>query len=136
MYGTAQADQDRAWGSLLRRCQPFTVRQLASASRLSVGKVSGVLSRSRTPKAEMMTRLQQAVTALAAAKAREAEEAQLVLAATRERCQQVGVRVVAQEAGVDPGHLARVLGGRRQPSRGMVMTLQAHLTEPEGVYIE
>jgi hypothetical protein len=50
--------------------------------------------------------------------------------AARERCEQIGVRPFAMQAGVDPVNLAKVLAGRRAISRRDRMRLADILADP------
>jgi transcriptional regulator with XRE-family HTH domain len=56
-----------------------------------------------------------------------AESAREVLEGIKERCQAIGVRRFAKQAGVDSANLAKVLSGRRRPSRAMLAKLKAAL---------
>jgi hypothetical protein len=89
-----------------------------------------------SPAVAAISHTHRSVATLEATAAKEATETQSVLIATKEWCKQSGVRMVAQAAGVDPGHLTKMLTGRRQPSRGLVIKLQATLIEPEDIHIE
>ena len=125
VYGTSPEDQERVWGSLLRQCQAFTVRQLARASGLSVGEVSSVLSRCRSPKPKILAGLLKAVNTLEAAERSMTEHLQVVLTAVRKQCQRQGLRQVALATGMDVRNLAHVLAGRRQPSCRMLKVLES-----------
>ncbi len=57
----------------------------------------------------------------------QAEHMQKVLDSIRERCRQIGVRQLAAQAGVDEANLAKVLNGRRRPSRAMLAKLAVSL---------
>jgi DNA-binding protein H-NS len=52
-------------------------------------------------------------------------EVRNVIEAVRERCQQVGLREVARQAGVDASNLAKVLSGQRSASQTMLANLEA-----------
>jgi hypothetical protein len=70
-----------------------------------------------------------AVTQLEAADREQAERVQDLLETVRERCQHVGMRKFAVQAGVDAADLTRVLDGRRKPSQAMLARLEIGLAQ-------
>jgi hypothetical protein len=82
----------------------------------------------------MLRKLSRAVAQLEAADREHAEHVQDLLETVRERCQHVGVREFAAQAGVDAAISTRVLDGRRKSSHAMLAKLETLLAQ-EAIHI-
>jgi hypothetical protein len=100
---------------------------MAEAARVSLREVSVVVNGERELAPTTLRKLSRAATQLEAADQEQAERVQDLLETVRERCQHVGMRKCAAQAGVDAANLSRVLDGRRKPSQWLLTKLEGAL---------
>jgi hypothetical protein len=124
VYGSSPEELDRLYHYVLKACQPFKVRQLARATRLSASEVSLLVRGEGQSTRATLEKLFRATQSLAVERQEQMSHVQAVLAAVRERCQQTGVRQFAEQVGIDAGNLSSVLAGRRKPSQAMLAKLE------------
>ena len=132
-YGTAPYDHERVLSVLRRVSKEFGQRQLARASNTTLSVVSAILSGKRRPTPGTLAKLYRALPRLEQEASEEAESAREVLEAIKERCQAIGVRRFAKQAGVDAANLAKVLSGRRKFSETMRAKLEVALVGSEPI---
>ena len=132
-YGTAPSDHERILEVVRRAGERFGQRKLASASNTSRSVVSAILCGKRGPTLTALGKLYRALPRLEQEASGEAESAREVLEAIKERCQAIGVRRFAKQAGVDAANLTKVLSGRRRFGETMRAKLEVAIVGSEPI---
>lgn len=128
-YGSSPKGGERALEVVRQVGKKFGQRKLAEASGTSLSEVSAILCGRRRPTPATLTKLYRVIPLLEGDASEQAEYAREVLDGVRRYCQQVGVREVARQAGLDPSNLSRVLKGRRKPSQIILEKLRVLIEE-------
>ncbi len=132
-YGSAPGDYERIFELVRLAGKKFGQRKLASAADTSLSMVSAILSGKRGPTPATLAELYRALPRLEQVASEEAESAREVLEAIKERCQAIGVRRFAKQAGVDAANLTKVLSGRRRFSETMRAKLEVAIVGSEPI---
>lgn len=115
VYGVSEAEIHKLREQLRRDCARYGVREIAGAAGISPSLVSRFMKGERSATYVTLTKLRQAVQKLDS----ESIRADGVLAVVRMRCEQIGLRGFARQAGVDPANLGAALRGDRPMSDAM-----------------
>ena len=126
-YGMAHTEQCRALDRLRELSRGVGQHKIARTANLSRQHFSAILSGTAMASDDVLARLVRACETLEAEIAAFRAKAEVVLDRVRERIEQTSLRDFARHADIDPGHLLRVLSGKR-PLRGpMLMKLERAL---------
>ena len=128
-YGLSPEGRERALEAARRAANTHGQRQLAAAADVSSSELSVVLLGRRRPSPSTLTKLCMAVSRLQRAEQEEVAQTKCLLDEVRRYCKLRGLRYFARRAGEDPANLNRVLKGRGEPSRVILVKLQALLAE-------
>jgi L-lactate utilization protein LutB len=126
-YGTSPEDCERVMDTVAQAAQKYGQRALAKAAKVSLREVSAAVNREGV--LATLRKLSRAAAQLEAADQEQAERVQDLLEKIRERCQHIGTRKFAAQAGVDAANLSRLLDGRRKPSQAMLAKLEIILAQ-------
>ncbi|MGH7118963.1 MAG: helix-turn-helix domain-containing protein [Acetobacteraceae bacterium] len=96
---------------------------VARKAGLSRQHLNDALSGAKVPRKATLSKLARVAHSLAATRLRAVD----VLPAVRQRCQEVDRRSVARLAGINNGHLGRILAGTRRPSAATLAKLACAL---------
>jgi hypothetical protein len=128
-YGSSPEQKAQLRGSVLRLSQPFGPTALAGAAELSVSAVADMLAGHTNPPVAKWLAVCHAAQRLAAERTDTERREVRVLEQLRSRCRQQGLRSVAQGLALDPGNVARMLGGQRRLSRRLLAQLEDWVDE-------
>lgn len=126
-YGAAPYYHERILEVVRSAGEEFEQRNLARASNASLSVVSAILRGKGRASSAALAMLYRALPRLEREASEEAEQGREALEAVKRHCDLFGLREFARRAGVDGANLAKVLSGRRRPSRAMLATLGAAL---------
>ena len=101
------------------------VQAIARKARLSRQHLYDVLAGRKTPPDVMVLKLARVAHGLTAAQ----PKAEDVLPAVEQRCEEIGRRRFARLAGINDGHLGRILAGTRRPSAATLSKLVRALAD-------
>ncbi len=111
-YGMTPEDRERAMAAIQEAVAAHGMQTIARRAKVSRQHLHDILAGRKTPPNAMLMKLARAAHGLTGAQPR----AEDVLPAARECCQELGRRRFARLAGVNDGHLGRILSGARRPS--------------------
>lgn len=122
-YGATPEGRERMLAAIREAAKMHGGQTLARETGLSRQHLTMILTERRHPADALLARLAVAAVALDTARRQRDDEAQSALVAVRDECRRLGLRRFARKAGIDDGHLARLLAGSRQPSPAMLAKL-------------
>ena len=128
-YGIAPADRQSELARLKSAAEAYGLSVLARTAGVSRQHLDAVLSGHASPSARMIARLKAAATKLDLTKDADAEEARALF----ERIKAIGVRRCAALAGIDAGHLARLISDKRELTGLMRQKLKERSDRPRYV---
>ena len=108
----------------IRSAAEFSQREIAKESGISLREVSAILRGQRNATRHTLMRLAQAVRTLSLRKREDAENEDRLLGVLREKIQQLGVRGVARELGIDAENLRKAIGRQRRLTKRLRGTLE------------
>jgi hypothetical protein len=120
VYGSSDDDGYRKIDWLNKTAERYGQRRFAKAARQPREKIAGVLKRRRALSGREAAALTRAVERLAKDDRERAAHESTLLEDARKRCEAIGLREFARQAGVDPSNLAKVLDKRRRPNSRML----------------
>jgi transcriptional regulator with XRE-family HTH domain len=127
IYGTSPDAFQLTLDSVILESQNHGLRKLAEASGLSVGEISTLRTGRGRPSLETLMKLIAGIEIVRSEKSEFDHQARTIIAAVRQRCQQISVREFARLAGIDNGNLIKVLNGSRRPTRTVLSRLESTL---------
>jgi transcriptional regulator with XRE-family HTH domain len=122
-YGSATNDRESLLAYMRNAADAHGLSRLAREAGVSRQHLNAVLSGRAVPSAKTLTQLSRSATKLGLARDAEGVEATMLFKQIRK----IGVRKCAGLAGIDAGHLTRLITGKRKPTRPILERLQRAL---------
>lgn len=119
-YGTGGNDRKSDLEKITRAAERFGVSALSRAADLSRQHLGAILRGEAMPSEPTLNRLGRTAIQLELAATSDNQEAAMLLA----RIAAIGIRKCAAAAGIDAGHLTRLVSGKRKLSQSMVEKLR------------
>ena len=110
--------------AIIRSAAEFSQREIAKESGVSLREVSAILRGQRNPTRQTLIRFAQAVRTLSLRRWEDAEHEAKLLGVLRNKIQQLGVRGVARELGIDAENLRKAIGRQRRLTKRLRGTLE------------
>lgn len=113
-YGIDRRDKAPFLERLSRAVQVHGIHETAMEAGISRQQLSAIVSRKAKASDRTMGRLARSAARLDAAKLPQDAGASAIVEQARRRCEEIGLRGLAEAAAIDAGNLSRILNGRRK----------------------
>ena len=124
-FGTGQDDHKTRTAAVKKVAVEFGSTVLAAEAGISRQHLSAILNGSGHITASMLEQLERAAASLQVQSTGRATESEEILEHARRVIAKVGMRKFANIAGIDAGHLSRVLAGARSVTPAIVVKMQS-----------
>lgn len=128
-FGTGRDDLKARFAAIKKATERFGTTVLSREAGISRQHLSSLLGDKSQPTASMLERLERAVVSLEAQSIGCSKEGQAILDTVRYVISRLGLRKFADLAGIDAGHLSRVVAGARPKTPALLFKIQSAISQ-------